>query len=162
MNKPPVVPYGPVWRIGAVVLFLIVSYFTISLALPFQPYKYLEFTSIPESACVNKGVQVEAEREIVDPAIGSIDRAEVASWWINSATGITEDAGSVPIPIAPTEREVINSPILREAPSEPGDYYLYTETTVYGYVGLVPRHSTIARTSAMTTEVMKCAGENES
>ena len=161
-TAPKPIHFSWKWRLGAIILFVITTFFAFSLAFPFQPYKYLEFTSIPESACVHEGIVIEAEREIVNPVMGRLTRAEVASTWIEEGTGRTESAGQVPIPIQPTAREVIESPVLRETPPTPGSYYLYIETTVYGYIGFIPRDTTVANTSEYPVEVMDCEEANES
>lgn len=154
MSKPD--PY-PTWaKYAAILVFLIASFFSFSLAWPFQPYRYLEFLELPEQGCVNEGIVLEAEREIVKPAFGSLDRAMVRSYWYDENTQQLEAAGEVPIPIEETEFERITSPVLREAPSKPGEYSLYVETTVYGYVGIVQRHSTIGTWSPNTIEIVEC------
>jgi hypothetical protein len=148
--------FGLPWRIGAVLIFAIASFITFSLAWPFNPYTKLAYTELPEEACTNGPVWVVAEREIERPALGSLERARVKSYWRDADTGNLESAGDVPIPIQDTELEYVDSPVLREAPSKPGNYYLYSETTAYGTVGIIPRHTTIATYSDDPIEVEDC------
>lgn len=145
------------WRFAALTVFIISCFLTFSLAFPFQPYRTLEFTGFEDdTVCVNEGVVVQAEREIVTPLFGDLIRAEVSSFWQDTSTGLMEGAGSVPIPIQDEAYGKLVSPIIREAPPLPGEFTLYAETTAYGTLGIVPRHSTIATYSQANVTVEDC------
>ena len=138
-------------------IFVICAVISFSAAFPFQPYRYLSLEPQQEEVCTDALVRVDAEREIVDPLLGTVTSAVVKSWWKDVDTGqLTEYAGEVPIELEANGYEVLTSPVVRTSPLEPQEAYLYSETTAYGSIGIFPRHTTIAVTSENPVTAVDC------
>lgn len=156
-DLPRTFEYTNPWRAAAILVLLIASLFTLSLALPYQPYERLEVTSMTETVCTGGVVDVQVERNIIDPALGGITRAEASGGWVDVATDKRESLGAVPIEIQDSGgAEVVSSPVVREAPKRAGEYRLYIKVVVYGFMGVVPRVAIIETTSDSFVTVEDC------
>lgn len=105
------------------------------LAYPFTPLKVYSTTVIPLDACPGQDVGVVSTSEIEGG--WDLGRIRIESTWeaVSSAGngGADEFGGTGTIYEPPaTERSVQRSPVLRNAPDDPGEYRLHTTATVYG------------------------------
>lgn len=146
-------------KLMGIAFFALAMLTLLFLALPFQPYRQLEFISVPREVCPGQPVETEVARAVEVPTLGSLVNAEVTSTWSQVDGAGHESQGPTPIPLEETTGEVINSPVGRTAPLTPGEWTLSASTKINGYMGYMPRHPIIHTAAPNTTTVLDYGSE---
>lgn len=101
------------------------------LLWPYAPYSVYGVSLLPRVACPGQDVEARVDFSIES---GAVRKIEAESSWRHVADEDVPESGGTGVVLSPprTPRQTIVSPIVREAPEEPGEYRLYTITDVAG------------------------------
>lgn len=131
--------------VAAAGLLLLVAYIIIAHWLSFNPFRINSYVAVPDTKCMNVGVDADLDYTLVHPPYGEATRYEGVTYWLEAdGVGRTPDQpfeglfsnlepGSHTIP----------SPVLRTTPPEVGDWRLVTDVEVIGKVLLFPRYTDV-------------------
>lgn len=100
------------------------------LLWPYSPYSVYGSQVKPPETCPGSDVEVRIELSIDSEAV---EKIEVESTWRpTDGEGPESGGGGTILDPERTPRSTIASPVVRQAPTVPGRYRLYTETDVVG------------------------------
>lgn len=130
---------GVEWAILFVIalLVLVMAYFAVVRAIPFEPYTTYSYDTEPNRACPGDQVSIEVERSISpNHKISAIDYE--SEWRSPGMVPVPSESGDLE-DVGPEPRESVISPVPRTVPIEEGEWTLVTEIDVIGSVGLLRR-----------------------
>lgn len=127
---------------------LVAAFLILGVLMPYTPYTAYNYSVVPEVVCPGDEIDVKIEREVTG-GLYSVDSIESTSYWLDRGEPLpmVEDGTSVAgasYPLEVSERQVVESRLIRNAPLDTGETYAGSVNVVRGRMfWIIPTSQTV-------------------
>lgn len=105
--------------------------YSVGYLMPFEPFTFYSYTNLPDEVCPGEKVQVRYNAKVEDKWYYSVGDKQGSGYWLTES-GMPFGSEPVDAEIQPYNDRNVVSPIIRIAPTGPGEYRIGADIAITG------------------------------